>query len=121
VPVLNQVELHPYFQQGDLRAFHARHAIVTEAWSPLGQGKALLDDPTLVALADRLQRSTAQVVLRWHLQLGNVVIPKSVTPERIAANIDVFDFTLTDDDMSALGGLEKGERMGPDPDTFNDR
>jgi 2,5-diketo-D-gluconate reductase A len=121
VPVLNQVELHPYFQQSDLRAFHARHAIVTEAWSPLGQGKALLDDPTLVALADRLQRSTAQVVLRWHLQLGNVVIPKSVTPERIAANIDVFDFTLTDDDMSALGGLEKGERMGPDPDTFNDR
>jgi 2,5-diketo-D-gluconate reductase A len=121
VPVLNQVELHPYFQQGDLRAFHARHAIVTEAWSPLGQGKALLDDSTLVALADRLQRSTAQVVLRWHLQLGNVVIPKSVTPERIAANIDVFDFTLTDDDMSALGGLEKGERMGPDPDTFNDR
>jgi 2,5-diketo-D-gluconate reductase A len=121
VPVLNQVELHPYFQQSDLRAFHARHAIVTEAWSPLGQGKALLDDPTLVALADRLQCSTAQVVLRWHLQLGNVVIPKSVTPERIAANIDVFDFTLTDDDMSALGALEKGERMGPDPDTFNDR
>jgi 2,5-diketo-D-gluconate reductase A len=121
VPAVNQVELHPYLQQADLRAFHARHDIVTEAWSPLGQGKALLDDPTLVALADRLHRTTAQVVLRWHLQLGNVVIPKSVTPERIAANIDVFDFTLTDDDMSALGALESGERMGPDPDTFNDR
>jgi diketogulonate reductase-like aldo/keto reductase len=121
VPAVNQVELHPYLQQAHLRAFHARHDIVTEAWSPLGQGKALLDDPTLVALADRVQRTTAQVVLRWHLQLGNVVIPKSVTPERIAANIDVFDFTLTDDDMSTLGALETGERMGPDPDTFNDR
>ena len=72
-------------------------------------------------LADRVRRTTAQVVLRWHLQLGNVVIPKSVTPERIAANIDVFDFTLSDDDMSTLGALEAGERMGPDPDTFNDR
>ncbi len=121
VPAVNQVELHPYLQQADLRAFHARYDIVTEAWSPLGQGKALLEDPTLVALADRLQRTTAQVVLRWHLQLGNVVIPKSVTPERIATNIDVFGFTLTDDDMSTLGALESGERMGPDPDTFNDR
>ncbi|MDX6317164.1 MAG: 2,5-diketo-D-gluconate reductase [Nocardioidaceae bacterium] len=121
VPAVNQVELHPYLQQADLRAFHARHDIVTEAWSPLGQGKALLDEPTLAALADRLDRTTAQVVLRWHLQLGNVVIPKSVTPERIAANIDVFDFTLSDDDMSTLGALESGERMGPDPDTFNDR
>jgi 2,5-diketo-D-gluconate reductase A len=121
VPAVNQVELHPYLQQADLRAFHARHDIVTEAWSPLGQGKSLLEDPTVVALADRVQRTTAQVVLRWHLQLGNVVIPKSVTPERIAANIDVFDFTLTDDDMSTLGALEAGERMGPDPDTFNHR
>jgi diketogulonate reductase-like aldo/keto reductase len=121
VPAVNQVELHPYLQQADLRAFHARHDIVTEAWSPLGQGKSLLEDPTVVALADRVRRTTAQVVLRWHLQLGNVVIPKSVTPERIAANIDVFDFTLTDDDMSTLGALEAGERMGPDPDTFNDR
>jgi 2,5-diketo-D-gluconate reductase A len=121
VPAVNQVELHPYLQQADLRAFHARHGIVTEAWSPLGQGQSLLEDPTVVALADRVRRTTAQVVLRWHLQLGNVVIPKSVTPERIAANIDVFDFTLTDDDMSTLGALETGERMGPDPDTFNDR
>jgi 2,5-diketo-D-gluconate reductase A len=121
VPAVNQVELHPYLQQPDLRAFHARHGIVTQAWSPLGQGKSLLEDPTVVALADRVRRTAAQVVLRWHLQLGNVVIPKSVTPERIAANIDVFDFTLTDDDMSTLGALETGERMGPDPDTFNDR
>jgi 2,5-diketo-D-gluconate reductase A len=121
VPAVNQVELHPYLQQADLRAFDARHDIATEAWSPLGQGKSLLDDPSLVALADRVQRTTAQVVLRWHLQLGNVVIPKSVTPERIAANIDVFDFTLTDDDMSTISALETGERMGPDPDTFNDR
>jgi 2,5-diketo-D-gluconate reductase A len=121
VPAVNQVELHPYLQQADLRAFDARHDIATEAWSPLGQGKSLLDDPRLVAVADRVQRTTAQVVLRWHLQLGNVVIPKSVTPERIAANIDVFDFTLTDDDMSTISALETGERMGPDPDTFNDR
>jgi 2,5-diketo-D-gluconate reductase A len=121
VPAVNQVELHPYLQQPDLRAFQARHGIVTEAWSPLGQGKSLLEDPTVVALADRVRRTAAQVVLRWHLQLGNVVIPKSVTPERIAANIDVFDFTLTDDDISTLGALETGERMGPDPDTFNDR
>jgi 2,5-diketo-D-gluconate reductase A len=121
VPAVNQVELHPYLQQPDLRAFQARHGIVTEAWSPLGQGKSLLEDPTVVALADRVRRTAAQVVLRWHLQLGNVVIPKSVTPERIAANIDVFDFTLTDDDISTLGALETGERMGPDPDMFNDR
>jgi diketogulonate reductase-like aldo/keto reductase len=121
VPAVNQVELHPYLQQSELRAFHARHGIVTEAWSPLGQGKSLLDDRAVVAVADRLQRTPAQVVLRWHLQLGNVVIPKSVTPTRIAANIDVFDFHLADDDMATLGSLESGERMGPDPDTFNDR
>jgi diketogulonate reductase-like aldo/keto reductase len=121
VPAVNQVELHPYLQQSELRAFHARHGILTEAWSPLGQGKSLLDDRAVVAVADRLQRTPAQVVLRWHLQLGNVVIPKSVTPTRIAANIDVFDFHLADDDMATLGSLESGERMGPDPDTFNDR
>src|SRR3954469_5489587 len=92
VPAVNQVELHPYLAQEPLRAFHAEHGIATEAWSPLGQGKGLLDDPVIAEIARRHDRSAAQVVLRWHLQLGNVVIPKSVTPSRIAENLDVFDF-----------------------------
>ncbi|MCQ8188185.1 aldo/keto reductase [Streptomyces rugosispiralis] len=118
VPVLNQVELHPYLQQGELRAFHAQHDIATEAWSPLAQG-ALLEDPALTAIARRHGRTPAQVVLRWHLQLGNVVIPKSVTPARIRENIDVFDFTLTSADIEAIGALDRGQRTGPDPDTLN--
>ncbi|WP_214416672.1 aldo/keto reductase [Sphaerisporangium fuscum] len=118
VPVINQVELHPNLQQDELRAFHAEHAIVTEAWSPLAQG-ALLKDPVITSIADRLGKSPAQVILRWHLQLGNVVIPKSVTPERIRENIDVFDFALTDDDMAAIKPLDNGTRVGPDPDTLN--
>ena len=119
VPAVNQVELHPYLQQADLRAFHARHDIVTEAWSPLGQGKALLDDPTLVALADRLQRTTAQVVLRWHLQLGNVVFPKSVTPQRIQENFDVFDFELSSDQVKAISAVNSDNRLGSHPNDFN--
>ncbi|WP_030983944.1 aldo/keto reductase [Streptomyces sp. NRRL S-1813] len=119
VPAVNQIELHPQLQQAESRAFHARHNIVTEAWSPLGQGKGLLEDATIAALATKHGKTPAQVVLRWHLQLGNVVIPKSVTPSRIAENIDVFDFELDDDDLAALAGLDTGNRLGPDPATFD--
>ncbi len=119
VPALNQIELHPFLVQEELRAFHAEHGIATEAWSPLAKGGELLGNPTVTAIADRLGRTPAQVVIRWHLQLGNVVIPKSVTPSRIEENINVFDFELTADDVAALTALDKGLRTGPDPDTFN--
>ncbi|MGH3243555.1 MAG: aldo/keto reductase [Spirillospora sp.] len=118
VPAVNQIELHPYLQQDDLRAFHREHGIRTEAWAPLGQGHGLLDDPALGRIARNHGRTPAQVVLRWHVQLGNVVIPKSVTPSRIAENIDVFDFELSPDDLKAIGELDKGVRVGPDPETF---
>ncbi|MFB7949583.1 aldo/keto reductase [Kitasatospora phosalacinea] len=118
VPAVNQVELHPGLQQAELRAFHAAHGIATEAWSPLAQG-AVLDDPAVTAIAARTGKSPAQVVLRWHLQLGNVVIPKSVTPARIRQNLDVLDFALTADDMAAIAASDRGLRTGPDPDTFN--
>ncbi|MFD9206285.1 aldo/keto reductase [Streptomyces sioyaensis] len=119
VPAVNQIELHPQFAQAESRAVHARHHIVTEAWSPLGQGKGLLEHPTLTELAAKHGRTPAQVVLRWHLQLGNVAIPKSVTPSRIAENIDVFGFELDDADLAALAGLDSGNRLGPDPATFD--
>ncbi|MFB1043328.1 aldo/keto reductase [Streptomyces chrestomyceticus] len=119
VPTVNQVELHPQLQQSELRAFHARHNIATEAWSPLGQGKDLLTNTTVTGLAEKYGRTPAQIVLRWHLQVGNVVIPKSVTPSRIKENIDVFGFELDDADMSALAALDSGTRLGPDPDTMN--
>jgi 2,5-diketo-D-gluconate reductase A len=119
VPAINQIELHPNFPQAEMRAFHAEHGIATEAWSPLGQGQGLLDDPVLAKIAASHGRSPAQVVLRWHIQLGNVVIPKSVTPSRIVENIDVFDFTLDDQDMSAIAALDNGTRIGPDPATFS--
>ncbi|WP_069170112.1 aldo/keto reductase [Streptomyces griseus] len=118
VPAVNQIELHPGLQQAELRALHARYGIVTEAWSPLAQG-ALLDDEVLVTIAGRHGKSPAQVVLRWHLQLGNVVIPKSVTPARIRQNIDVFDFELSDAEMDAVAGLDRGMRTGPDPETVS--
>ncbi|MET7758896.1 aldo/keto reductase [Streptomyces sp. NPDC005389] len=118
VPAVNQIELHPALQQRELRELHAAHSIVTEAWSPLAQG-AVLAEPAIADIAARHGKSPAQVVLRWHLQLGNVVIPKSVTPARIRENIDVFDFALSDEEMSALGGLDRGLRTGPDPDTLN--
>ncbi|MGW7751198.1 aldo/keto reductase [Streptomyces violaceusniger] len=119
IPVIDQIELHPQLQQAELRAFNARHDIATEAWSPLGQGKGLLDDPKLAAIAQKHGKSPAQVVLRWHLDLGNVVIPKSVTPSRIQENIDVFDFQLDSEDLSAIDSLETGNRLGFDPETFN--
>ncbi|MET9428268.1 MULTISPECIES: aldo/keto reductase [unclassified Streptomyces] len=119
VPAVNQIELHPHLQQAESRAYHARHGIATEAWSPLGQGKGLLEAPALVAIARKHGRTPAQVVLRWHLQLGNVVIPKSVTPSRIRENIDVFDFALDADDLAAIAALDEARRLGPDPATYD--
>ncbi|GAA2611565.1 aldo/keto reductase [Actinomadura fulvescens] len=119
VPAVNQVELHPYLAQKELRVLHAEHGIATEAWSPLGQGKGLLDDPALRPIADRHGKSPAQVVLRWHLQNGEIAIPKSVTPSRIKQNIDVFDFELDAAEMGTIDALDKGRRFGPDPATFN--
>ncbi|MBC9713428.1 aldo/keto reductase [Streptomyces sp. TRM66268-LWL] len=119
VPVINQIELHPQLQQAELRALHAKHSIATEAWSPLGSGKGLLEVPTIVAIARKHGRTPAQIVLRWHLQVGNVVIPKSVTPSRIAENIDVFDFELDTEDLTALAALDEGKRLGPDPAVFD--
>jgi 2,5-diketo-D-gluconate reductase A len=118
VPAVNQIELHPQFPQAALRAYHAEHGIATEAWSPIGQGGDLLQDERLGALAERHGRSPAQIVLRWHIQLGNIVFPKSVTPERIQENIDVFDFELSADDMAVVDSLDTGTRKGPDPDRF---
>jgi len=115
VPAVNQIELHPRLQQADLRAMHAEHGIATEAWSPLGQGE-LIRDKSIGELAAKYGRTPAQVILRWHVQLGNVVIPKSVTPARIEENFQVFDFELADDDMAAIGDLDAGQRFGPNPD-----
>lgn len=117
LPTVNQIELHPNLQQAELRAWHADHGIATESWSPLAQG-ALLSDPTIETIAAHHQRTPAQTILRWHLQLGNVVIPKSVTPERIRENFDLFEFELSEDDLAAIARLDKGERIGPDPGTF---
>jgi 2,5-diketo-D-gluconate reductase A len=116
-PSVNQIELHPYFQQAELRRVHADLGIVTEAWSPLAQGQ-VLGDPAIVGVAEAHGKTSGQTVLRWHLQLGNVVFPKSVTPERIEENFAVFDFELTDGEMAEIEALDRGERIGPDPDTF---
>jgi 2,5-diketo-D-gluconate reductase A len=116
-PTVNQIELHPRLQQAELRAWHADHRIVTEAWSPLAQGE-LLDDETIAAIAERHGKTPAQAILRWHLQLGNVVFPKSVTPERIRENLELFDFELSDAEMAEFERLDRGERIGPDPGTF---
>ncbi|MEV8564881.1 aldo/keto reductase [Streptomyces sp. NPDC051322] len=119
VPAVNQIELHPHLQQAESRAYHAEHGIRTEAWSPLGQGKGLLEVPTLVAIARKHGRTAAQTVLRWHLQTGNIVIPKSVTPSRIKENFDVFGFELDADDLAAIAALHEGKRLGSDPATMN--
>ncbi|KJY23999.1 oxidoreductase [Streptomyces katrae] len=120
VPAVNQIELHPLFPQPELRALHARLGIATEAWSPLGQGKELLELPAVAAVAAKHGRSAAQVVLRWHLQLGTIVIPKSVTPSRIRENLDVFGFELDAEDLAALDALgADGRRIGPDPAVFD--
>jgi 2,5-diketo-D-gluconate reductase A len=118
VPAVNQIELHPLLQQEESREVHAQMGIATEAWSPLGQG-SLLSNPTITAVADGHGKTPAQVLIRWHIQLGNIVIPKSVTPERIVSNFDVFDFELTEQDMASVSSLGDGIRLGPDPRTFN--
>jgi 2,5-diketo-D-gluconate reductase A len=117
-PTVNQIELHPRFQQAEQRAWNEEHGIVTEAWSPLAQGD-LLEEGTVETVAAHHERTSAQTILRWHLQLGNVVIPKSATPERIRENFEVFDFELSEDDMAALERLDTGERIGPDPGSFD--
>ncbi|WP_307825007.1 MULTISPECIES: aldo/keto reductase [unclassified Streptomyces] len=119
VPAVDQIELHPHLQQRAAREYHAQQGIATEAWSPLGQGKGLLEVPAIVAIAQKHGRTPAQVVLRWHIQLGNVVIPKSVTPSRIKENIDVFGFSLDTEDLAAISALDEGRRLGPDPATLN--
>jgi 2,5-diketo-D-gluconate reductase A len=119
VPAVNQIELHPHLQQHAAREYHDEQGIATEAWSPLGSGKGLLEVPAIVAIAQKHNRTPAQVVLRWHIQLGNVVIPKSVTPSRIKENIQVFDFSLDTEDLAAISALNEDRRIGPDPATFD--
>ena len=116
-PTINQVELHPWLQQAELRRWQAEHEIATEAWSPLAKAWHL-DDETIAPIAAAHGKTPAQAILRWHIQLGNIVFPKSVTPERIRENIDIFDFELTEAEMAAFEGLDSGERTGPDPATF---
>jgi 2,5-diketo-D-gluconate reductase A len=117
-PAVNQIELHPEFPQEDLREFHQQHGILTESWGPLGQGKGLLENPQIVEVAQRKDRTPAQVVLRWHVQLGCVVIPKSVHPDRIRENINIFDFELDDADMAEISKVRTGQRLGGDPNVF---
>ena len=118
VPSVNQIELHPRLTQTELRRFHSEHGILTEAWSPLARGGDLLGDPVIERIAAAHDRSSAQIILRWHVQLGNVVIPKSVTHSRIEENFQVFDFALSSEEMQAIDGLDAGQRTGPDPATF---
>ena len=116
-PTVNQVELHPRFQQAALRTWHAEHGIATEAWSPLAQGE-LLDEDEIVAIAESHGKTPAQAILRWHLEIGNVVIPKSVTPERIRENLELFDFELSEEELETFRGLNSDRRIGPNPETF---
>src|SRR3954469_25050537 len=117
VPAVNQIELHPLLQQEELREVHAQLGVATEAWSPLGQG-SLLSNPTVTAVAEAHGKTPAQVLIRWHIQLGNIVIPRSSSPERVKSNLDVFDFELTDDEMATLNGLDSGTRFRPNPDEY---
>lgn len=119
VPVINQVELHPYLQQEEVRRAHEELGIITQAWSPIAKGGQLLQDQVITGLADKHGRTAAQIVLRWHIEIGNVVIPKSVTPSRVRENAEIFDFSLDEDDLTAIAQLDRGERTGPDPDRFN--
>ena len=120
LPAVNQIELHPYFANAEVRAYGHAHGIATQAWSPIAQG-AVLDDPVVTAIADSLGRSPAQVVLRWHIQRGHIVFPKSVTPARIRENLELFDFALAPDDISRIDRLDHGAagRRGANPDTFD--
>jgi len=118
LPAVNQVELHPTFNQADLRKVHDQMGIATEAWAPIAQG-AELDNQTIGEIAERVGRTPAQVILRWHLQIGTIVFPKSATPSRIEENFDVFDFELDDSDITSISALESGNRTGPEPDQMN--
>ena len=117
-PAVNQVEVHPYLRNDEVRAYGVEHGIATEAWSPIARGK-VLEDPTITRIAENLDRTPAQVTLRWHLQRGDIVFPKSVTRSRVEENFAIFDFELSGTDMTDIDGLDRGERTGPDPDTFN--
>lgn len=118
VPAVNQVEAHPYLTQDEVRAFDAEHDIATEAWSPIAQGK-VLHDPTIIRIAERHSRTPAQVTLRWHIQRGDIVFPKSVNVERMEENFHIFDFDLSEEEMNEISALNRDERVGPNPDTFN--
>ncbi|MET8554165.1 aldo/keto reductase [Streptomyces sp. NPDC004959] len=118
VPAVNQIEVHPYLTQEEVRAFGAEHDIATEAWSPIAQG-LVLEDPVITSIANRLGKTPAQVTLRWHIQRGDIVFPKSVTRSRVEENFALFDFTLTEGDMSEISALNRDERTGPHPDEFN--
>jgi 2,5-diketo-D-gluconate reductase A len=116
-PAVDQIEVNPYLTQDELRGFCAEHQIAVEAWSPIARGRAL-GDPTIDDIAKRVRKTPAQVILRWHIERGDIVFPKSVSPERIRENIDIFDFELTGEDVEAISALNRNERTGPDPDRF---
>jgi 2,5-diketo-D-gluconate reductase A len=116
-PAVNQIEVHPFLTQDEVRGFCAEHGIAVEAWSPIGQGLEL-DDPTIVSIAQRAGKTPAQVILRWHIQRGDIIFPKSVTPSRVKENFDIFDFELADGDVAEISALNKDQRTGPDPDKF---
>jgi 2,5-diketo-D-gluconate reductase A len=120
VPVVNQVEVHPYFTNDDVRAANTEHGVATEAWSPIAKG-TVLDEQVITEIAEAKGRSTAQVTLRWHVERGDIVFPKSVNPVRMKENFEIFDFSLTDDEVARIAGLDRGEdgRTGPNPDTFD--
>lgn len=118
VPSINQIEIHPYFAQNEVRAFNAEHGIAIEAWSPIAQGQ-VLSDPVLIDVGEAHGKSAAQVALRWHLQRGDIIFPKSANPGRMAQNFDIFDFVLDDEQMARIDSLDRGQRIGPDPDEFN--
>ena len=118
VPDVNQIELNPRVTREGPRAYHAEHGIVTESWSPIGKGGDLLAEPTIATIATRHERTPAQVVLRWHIELGLIPIPKSSNPERLAQNLAVFDFSLTPDDVNAISALDQGESAADDSDSF---
>ena len=118
-PAVNQIEVHPYLTQDEVRGFCAEHQIAVEAWSPLARGGELLTEPAIESIASRTGKTPAQVVLRWHIQRGDIIFPKSVTPERIRENIAIFDFELSGADIEAISLLNRNERTGPDPDKFD--
>jgi 2,5-diketo-D-gluconate reductase A len=117
-PAVDQIECHPYLTEDEVRGFCADHQIAIEAWSPLARGN-VLGDPTIDAIARKYDKTAAQVILRWHIERGNIIFPKSVTPERIRENIDIFDFELSGEDVEAISALNRNERTGPDPDKFD--